>query len=287
MADYKTDVAAASFGRLIGLATDNASPPTETYILPDDLLQLSIFTTVVPILFIVSARILMPDGNVMPNSWSYRITTPRVTSTFIVNLPEGFLLSVTVETDSVGSLGQCFSSVSIVRSQVPPRFFTQMLLQGYTTGGCPLSWPPAILRLATEGRGNIRSIAGTTPAPGTNITETVPLNTLWRLSAFSFQLITSAAAGTRGVKLVIDDGTNVVYWIEVPVVQDIGAGASNIYWFADGMYTPVATTYNANITLPRELLMQPGWRIRTFVLGIDAGDQLNTVRYVVEEWVAV
>jgi hypothetical protein len=280
-----TDVEAISYGRLIGLNTDNAAPPSNAYINPDDQMAVYIASSMMNQAVVITARILLPDGTLVPNQWTYVSQGGRIGTAFIQQLTEGFLLSLCVENDSTVGPGVTFVRVSLVRGNKAKVTLTQVLLQGYTSLANVLSWPPAVLFSSTSGRGNIRSITGTTPGAGVNVSEVVPAFALWRLIAFQVQLTTGAAVATRNMVLTFDDGANVFAQIATAATQ--AASLAVTYSYVAGVVTPAALNTLANNPLPIEMYLQPGFRIRTAVASLQAADQLSAVQYLVEEWLQI
>lgn len=285
MVPHVSDVDAISYSRQIGLNTENASPPTNAYIGRDDRLQIFAATSVAGGFFTVFARVLLADGTIVPNQWQVSPLNARNGQNFYLDLSEGFLLSMTVSGGNASGPGMTFVRVSLIRGTVVLNALSQTLVEGYVTGFCSLCWPWSPLTPSTNGRGNIRSITGTTPGAGQQINESVPLNALWRLISFGFGFSASAAAGTRIVMLTIYDGANNVLFISGPSGLNLTSGNGINFYFADGITTASALNGVANVCLPRELYLRPGWSIRSSVSNIDAGDVWNPVYYLVEEWI--
>jgi hypothetical protein len=133
-------------------------------------------------------------------------------------------------------------------------------------------------------RGRIRSITGTDPAAGAEVSETVPVGAKWRLISFSVTLVTAVAAANRSPALIIDDGTNILYYSTLHAVQT--ASLTRIYQYAQGSYWVSAADANGVYQdgLPGLYLM-PGWRIRTLTTNIQAADNWGAPQYSIEEYV--
>jgi hypothetical protein len=134
-----------------------------------------------------------------------------------------------------------------------------------------------------DGPGLIRSIAGTSPAAGAEISETVPTGVRWELMSFHAQLVTSGTVANRLPRITIDDGTNVYY--RRSTTSNHAASATFFYVAAPGI--PDTGTANNNIvglSTPVGLRLTGGHRIKTITTAIDATDQWSGVRYVVREW---
>ncbi len=197
MSNAFPDVDAISYGRLIGLNTRDAQPPTEAYIGPDDRLHVNIATSQLNTTVRVFARILLPDGNIVPNSWFFSPLNGRAGQDFLQNLTEGFLLSLSVDSLPAQQPGQTWVRCSLLRGNLNSPGSAQILVLGYVTGINVLSWPISPAWPKSYGRGKMRAVTGTTPAPGQEISEVVPQNVLWRLVSFQFALTVTAATPHR------------------------------------------------------------------------------------------
>ena len=285
MADHTTDAGALSYGGLIGLNTDNAAPPTQAYIGVDDRLQIFVASSVATPFVIVFARVLLPDSTIVPNQWLVSASNGRQGQNFYFSIAEGFLLSLTVSQGNALGPGQTFCRVSLIRGTQAVNTVSQVLMAGYVTGTNNLSWPLSTIASSTDGRGNIRSITGTTPLAGQQITESVPFFALWRLVSFKFALATSAAAGSRNVGLLIDDGTNVLVFTSLPAASNVAPSNGTTAFFMDNINFTFTPTQANMANIPTQFFLQPGWRIRSSIQPFDVADQLSVVQYVVEEWI--
>lgn len=138
----------------------------------------------------------------------------------------------------------------------------------------------AIFPLANRGR--LRTIVGTDPAAGIEVTETVPAGARWRLVALKVTLVTDATVANRFPVLTIDDGTNVV--LAVSVATAVTATQTATFSFADvgANAAPVITA--GVVSFPKDFSLFGGYRIKTLTTGIVAGDNYGAPVYLVEEF---
>lgn len=133
----------------------------------------------------------------------------------------------------------------------------------------------------TSVHGRIRSITGTDPAAGAEISETVPDRLRWLIRGVYFTFTTSATVANRLVHLIIDDGTNIIAKICVVVAH--AADTAKDYSFANYGSTqinPVDCFY-----LPIPLLpLVAGYRIRTSTDLIEGDDDFSAPQLLIEEW---
>jgi hypothetical protein len=260
-------------------------PPSAEYLAPGDMLSVVVTNSDPAVTSInVLARIIRAaDGQLSFSQWTLAVNSSRVVASKLFPLPEGYLLSIHAIGNAGTNRGRCFIECAIQRSNVGgfPEFV--QLVSDYLSRQHDPAWPVGSYIHSVDGRGFPRSVVGTTPGAGAEITETVPTGARWRLSSIRFRLATSAAVANRSVQLIIDDGANPV-WIggfnfvqAASLIEDYGPGigASPVI-DASGV---VATT-----ALP-DMLMFAGWRWRTRSTNLQAADQYSAVQYNAEEWI--
>ena len=130
----------------------------------------------------------------------------------------------------------------------------------------------------------IRSVSGTDPAAGAELTITVPQTAEWRILGLRFVLVTDATAVNRQVDLVIDDGANIVLQIEAPALH--GASGTRGYNYAPGFPARALLTAEFILPLPVGARLGCRWRIRTVTVNLQAADNFGSAFLWVEEWLA-
>lgn len=131
-----------------------------------------------------------------------------------------------------------------------------------------------------------RSIAGTNPAAGAEIQETVPSGKWWKLLALTVQLVQGITDTPQPI-LVIDDGANVI-WEGFGSSAAQASGTTTRYTWSCGSGTitgQVGAGANVHSTAPLPAIpMGPGWRVRTSTLGITATGDYGVPRLFVVEY---
>lgn len=136
-----------------------------------------------------------------------------------------------------------------------------------------------------EARGTVKTIVGTNPAAGVEISETVPAGFRWRILAARIMLTTDATAISRRVQLFLDDGANIYLRSTAGEVQ--GTTANNAYNLASGLPTDFVPLLNQFLGIPDNLVLPPGHRIRTGTINLQAGDDFAAPILLVEEFPVV
>jgi len=230
-----------------------------------------------------SYRYLTPDGEIKEGQFD----TPPFSSSFVQLFPlyEGWLLSLAARIITFAAAGQWgFLQFFVVRAttNVFPTEAHELIWQGYIPANTLNGWPGTPAKEITDGAGTIRSITGTTPAAGAEISETVPANRRWTLLTLRAALTTSAAVANRLPALTLSDGSNIIFAGSAFFTQT----ASNSVAYSPAPYavttTALAGGVALNLILPVGL--KAGFKIITNTTGLQAGDQWSAPQYVVQEW---
>lgn len=238
----------------------------------------------------ITLRVLNPNGSISLNSYTIVTNGLRSSTATILPTGEGLLLGAVLNTFSSVNVrrGQLYAQLMVNRGGlINTTQFTQYLCGGYVTSETPIFYPFSPYDPSMGGRGNFRSITGTTPAPGIEIRETVPYGAVWKVNAIRFALTCSGDVSTRGVSILfIDDmsqGTG-----QVVSLTPLEAGAALVFSFvagADNAY--LNSTFSVQCPLPTDMLLPPGFAFSTSTAGLMPGDQFSSIQYVVEEWLQV
>jgi len=130
--------------------------------------------------------------------------------------------------------------------------------------------------------GRIRSISGTDPAAGAEISETVPARRRWRILTVCFSLVTDATVVTRVVFLRYTDAINLLCQTFNTTGQL--ASTTHVYTFAPFGSSKITASSNEMIPFP-SLTLPAGFVVETLTTGLQAGDNFGAPRLLVEEWI--
>jgi hypothetical protein len=208
----------------------------------------------------------------------------RTVNTSIFPLSEGWLLGLDVLAAAGSpSFGQVWACLELVRGREASAQVLQAIAMGFITTRTPLIWPGGANLLPLDGPGHLRSIAGTTPAAGADISETVPTGARWEAIAFGGRLTTSATVANRFPRLTIDDGGAVPFIDEGELATAQTASQAARHTWREGLNAQI-NQVNFNGGLPVHTFLLAGSRIRTVTTGIQVGDQWDQVQFLVREW---
>lgn len=134
-----------------------------------------------------------------------------------------------------------------------------------------------------EGRGALRSVAGTNPAVGAEISEAIPTNARWLMRGVKFELDTTAGGSDRRVSLVFNDGTNNLTRMAYNAIH---AASNNIEYHFIAGYPSTATEAVVRMCfLPEDLMFLQSWLLTTLTTNMAAQDDYLAPRLTVEEWI--
>jgi hypothetical protein len=226
------------------------------------------------------------SGRVVPFNMNLVPTTDRVATSRSTPLGEGWLLDTAVFVSSGTPLiGQTWVRIGISRGQGTGANELGQLACGYVTANRCVSWPLGTQDAPLDGLGALRSITGSVPAAGANISETVPTGARWQLISLATVLTASATVATRVVSLLIDDGTTTVGAFSAQQTQT--ASQVITYSAAPGAGAGFSNAGNFfAIQAPMLLQLGAGYRLRTSVTNIQVGDQFTAPQLLVREWIA-
>jgi hypothetical protein len=147
-----------------------------------------------------------------------------------------------------------------------------------------VNWPGTGINSALRGPGAVLNIDGDNPAAGAEISVTVPQGVRWRLCGIRFDFQTSAVVANRNVHVFIDDGVvTELMRVCAPSVQ--AAGVTVWYMAGPFGFDRIVTGGVALVSLPINLLLKKGWRIRVQAIVMDPSDNFGPPHLTVEEWI--
>lgn len=257
----------------------------QRYLTGSETLRLTVYNSAAGVTVTFSGRRYDPDVGI--SEFAHRLvpTTARVATVLDVPAGAGWLLGCAVRvTAGTPQDGQTYAVVE-VGNGAGGAFNALDVLCGDTISAAKrLAWPGSALRGPLDGAGAIRTIAGTSPAAGAEISETVPAGARWQLLAFRVLITTSAVVGNRAPYLTIDDGTMEYFSAGQNVVTAASSNKIN-RWTAGVSLNTGGIAGQAVQALGTMQMLTAGHRIRTSTTAIDVGDQYSAVLYQVREWI--
>jgi hypothetical protein len=219
-------------------------------------------------------------GSLVDFSETLNPASDRTLSTVDIPLAGRVPVSISVSTTVATQRGQTFVRIALADSAGNER---AVLAQDYVTVAAPLGWPGGRIASPTEGPGAIRSIMGTDPGAGVEISETVPMNARWRIISIRATLLTAAVTINRSVLWVLDDGTFSFYTMYPGSTQP--ASSRYDYFLTPAAFRGFAGFNDFFVPAPIGTVLRAGHRIRTQTESLQAGDNWEAPQLQVEEWI--
>jgi hypothetical protein len=255
------------------------------YLRVDDNLRITSYNATATVVLQIRHRFVDLSGYIQASAETQTPNTDRSAKSSIIETPEGWLLGGEVFVSGAApTQGQTYVVVEIVRGSSASALPLQVIAAGYVTAKQPLAFANGLVGSSLDGAGALRSITGTTPGAGAEISETVPTGARWQLMVFRFAFTASAAAANRQPRLQLDDGVNVYY--RSPTPANIVASGASIYNALPGIFNTAPNDGAENqVPFPAGVQLAAGHRIRTNTAAIQAADQYSGVQYLVREWI--
>lgn len=188
------------------------------------------------------------------------------------------LISVVDEAEAI-TQGGVYVALSLLANN--DRLY--QLCSGFVYAQKGISYPTASNIDSIPGRGLFREFAGTNPAAGDEIVETVPNGRLWHIIAIQFTLVAAVAAFSRRphVFIIGSGGGEYDFFSSIDQIT----GETKTYTAAAVGAVPDETDANKIIiAIPNNLYLPENSMIRTRTTNIQAGDNYSAPNIMIEEF---
>lgn len=258
-------------------------PPARVYLTLNDRLYIRSRNSLAAVALRIAGRFLTADGEIVPFQFTHTPATDRSASFESFQLAEGYLLSAVVfPSTGAPTRGQTFVEIGFVRGIGAAVDVLDVLAKDYVAEAEPLAFPGSPIRSSLEGPGAIRSITGTDPAAGVEISEAVPTDARWLLHSITATLVNDATVANRNGVLTFDDGTT-VFWRADPG-STVGASGTAIFTGSGYGERPPTNTSNRYWIMP-SMPLGAGFRVATLTNNLQAADNWGAPQLLVEEWI--
>jgi len=268
---------------LVAFDPKQVVPSQQIYLQRNDQIAFNILTNGTSIAMRINYRWLTPDGEIKEGELDIPFISGSAFAT--LGIYEGWLLSFAARVTSGAPLGQwTFLQALITRTPNPNQqspmhaLFWSGFVYSFTANG----WPGLPAKEIADGAGVLRSITGTTPVAGVDISEIVPAQRRWILLAFKATLTTSATVANRTPVLQLVDGANGFFRGGATLLQ--AASSTQGYSAMNQLPQTTAPLFDIVLSCPLPVSLKTGLRIQTSTNAIQAGDQWSAPQYTVLEW---
>lgn len=166
--------------------------------------------------------------------------------------------------------------------------FLSVWPQGSADPGSPrliAPWLSDTVQIVTPVPPTIASIAITGTAAGAEWSRIVDANETWKLIAADFRLVADANVANRVVRIRLDDRAGNRVWLGQSLLVQTASQTRQYIAAAYGadIGTAGGSTNNSILT-PPGLWMPQGFTLRTATIGLQVGDQYDTIQLFFEVW---
>lgn len=258
--------------------------PSGIYLRQHDGIRLTAYSSVASLVVELRYLLLNEDGNLISGAISLAPTSDRAATSTTQHVGGGFLISAAVVLASGSAKrGQCYVKAQVVVGQGAAAVAYNTIVSEYVSTTFQPSYPGTPVRGALEGPGYLRSVTGTDPAAGAEVTEAVPTGARWRLISLKVLLTASAQAANRRTRFLIDDGTTIYFRTRSATDQTANQAIHHTFATVGDTLTTSAST--SVIASPGLLYLPAGHRILTDTFNLDVGDDYGAPQMLVEEWI--
>lgn len=245
--------------------------------------------------FVYEARLhfLGPDLRYSDVRFRVQPTLTREREVFSLPLTDGFLLGAYFGPANVDPLsnpplppaGATWGQLAIGFGALRVEYVHTLLGAGWIDAVSLVGWPGGSNLYQFDPLGPLWALDGTTPAAGAEISEAIPLGAQWSLETFTFQLVTSAAAGNRTVRWIWGPAPSVFYQAVANFAQP--PSTTRRYCVAAHGVSLGDALDTCLIPIPPGGRIGQGGTMRTITNGLAAGDQFSQVEYTFREMPAM
>jgi hypothetical protein len=255
------------------------------YLSDTETLRLTVFNAATGVRVALRGRKVDENGESRFASNEITPTTARAASIVEIQPGAGWLVGAAALVIAGTPLdGQTYAVLSIGIGTGNNFTETEVLAAGTISSASHLSWPGSPVEGPLDGAGALRSITGTTPGAGAEISEVVPTGARWELLATKFGLTTNATVANRDPALSLDDGAN-EYFRQTGGASEAASTTFAWSWGQGVSWHGVAVVGTLANGLPVNLRMGSGHRMRTITANLQVGDQYTAPQMLVREWI--
>lgn len=250
----------------------------------DDGLRIEGWSSVINVVLVVQGQRWSADKGLHEFSHKVPLSSDRLVTETDVPLGAGYLVNLIAFVEGAAPVtGQVFCSVKLIRGLTGATLLIGALLQGYLTDRQVLAWPGSPLMGSDSGEGALLAIAGTNPAPGNEITETVPTGAQWEILMLRCLFDTDATVATRYATLVFGGGASIAFVVAAADTQ-VASQTKSYAWGQACSLVALAGQGEVTQALPVGARRRGGDVLRTGTGSLQAGDDWRTPVFSVREW---
>jgi hypothetical protein len=270
----------------VGFNTEDVPPSGGEFLTRDSYLVTNFFCNLGTTPLTVTAKILLPDGRITVNSWTYLSSAIWTKNQKIEALTEGFLLSLCVSLPSAAGIivrGQCYVQVGLQTGAAVGTPVYRTLISDYLTTNYYPGWPESQPRASVDGRGWISTVTITAPGAGADWSYSFAASIRVALYSISCVFTTAVAVANRIplFKIVAPAGS-----LDWQIASSVSQPASQVsaYNLAGCLNLSQDALKNFTLPIPETTAYVSGLTISAVTTAIQAADQWSNIYVVCESW---
>jgi hypothetical protein len=229
------------------------------------------------------------SGVIVPINVMFPIAAATTPLSKVLDMAEGYLMSVAVSATSATARGQTFVRAFILRGSANVANLSYLLLSDYATTLTSVGWPFGDVRQPTDGQGLLFGLGTAQPAAGADFTISAPVvNGRAVMLSAQATLTTSATVANRIVtaRMTAIGGAQDVGTF--PANQSIPASTVAKVTFAPGAQGSLVAPTIVNVMMPNTVFFTENaptsLRLTTTTLNLQAGDQWSNIMLLAQNW---
>ncbi len=209
-----------------------------------------------------------PVGDLTQESQDFRITDFPI------------MLSIVTDDDTIVR-GDIYAKVELLLRDT----VHATLAQGYVASLNSPSWPNGTQEDSFSGKGKIRLVTGADPITGSEASDAVPANLIWRVLAYAITLVASGDAATRSTELSLQSDSN--EFARLPLNGTVTASQTRfLNWHTTGDNDTTSQSLQRQGHLPLDAFMPAGFILVTDTAALQGADNYGTPFILVEQWIS-
>lgn len=250
-------------------------------------LRLSVANSMPGVSVEVHYRVATRDAGIITTSEPFTPSSDRLVTTHEWTIGAGYVLNITaLVAAGAPRKGQTYITLQALHGSGGSATVLGTMLAGYITANQPIAWPGSPIESSLEGTGFIRTVAGTQPASGFDISQTVPTGARWELLSL-YAALSAGAGGFNRLPQLTAITAALAAKTFVPTTTPQPPALTYFWvWSSAG---PLVSNSGDRILLPwpAGLGLLAGDVLLTQTAGLAVGDNWTTPSFTVREWLEV
>lgn len=267
---------------LVRFLSRGVQPPSQIYLKHTDVLRVQCASSQAGESVTFNYRLLRADGALIKGQFIVQVPATRAVTPQSEPMAEGFLLSLSCKAAVATTRGQTFARAFLTAGAYGPNQPSYTLMADYVTTQFSPAHPNGRVLSPVEGPGWVHLVFPGALVVGADWSFGLGNNSRLRIDSFLAQLITSAAAAPRYVRILIGSGGFFQFQGFSPITQ--AASTTINYTGTKSAIVTAPAQPMAMIPLPIDFKLSGTDFIQSTTTNLDVGDSWSNVNLHVEEW---